>query len=1163
MVSLFDKIHEMKKNPQAFVGKLVRGTFYSGLVEVLNVISQNDTVQLMYKSVANPNDVDIKVFYPDQLKEVEIIDQDFGGNSRLFFLSIMGYIIKNNYQADPYFAVGISNIDPLPHQLDAVYNYILPRGRLRFMIADDPGAGKTIMAGLVIKEYLSRGLAEKILIVCPGGLTEQWEMELRQKFSEDFKWVHRGIFNTYKHQNIWDDYPKAIASIDFLKQKDIIGSMENATWDLIIVDEAHKFAGRVNKDVFEPNKRYRLGRVICSQALNVLFLTATPHKGDLQVYRMLLALLEPEIFGDEFVYYAPDVDKQVLELESSGMPVFLRRLKEMMVDLDGNPIFKKRRSDTITWTISDLETKLYRAVSKYVTENFNKALKNKKTAVAFALKIMQRRLLSSSHAIYNTLGNRAARLQEILDNEDYKTSEEELSKMEREYRTKLELEWEDLTESERNKIETKLLQLSMAKNPKELKEEIDLLQELQDFAGELKATPDQETKLWELKKLLEKNLKDPDEKILIFTEFTDTLKFLEQWVNNWGYSVTIIHGGMNKDTRIDARKEFQMDKQVLIATEAAGEGINLQFCHLLINYDIPWVPTRLEQRLGRIHRYGQKKECYFMNLVSDRASDGKPIAEGDVLASLLKKIETISESLGEDRVFDVIGREIFEDLSLDQAFSKIINDSDGFFEIKRQIESEELRDKIKETLENARSNMMVNLDAIKEKTKTSEDTRLWPEYIEDFVRKALIHLDGRITNTGTIFTPKKLQEYTHAVTSRYKNITFKKPKTSIFEETEYEYISLGHPLLDSFIKYYLDLAEIDMRRGAIFLDEQGFDAGLLWFIEQSIADGSNRLVGKRIGVLFQPFDNDLNPLEPQSVPPLKLCDLKPINKHLEIKEKFDFSKEQNKVLEFYQKSEGKVFFESIKERNDSFCEIQAEATENAHDLQRGYLIQRISSIRNQLKKANLDDKRREKLKRKKSRAEKQRDVLQQRYDNFKETLKIRQTINPNPPQIIGLTLILPGDQKGGYDQEFIFEQGTREKIIRQLVDKQKVDAAAMKVVQDYEEKCGRIPVDVKDINCGYDIESTDPANSNATRRIEVKGHTEAGTTFITNNEFKMGLRFANNYWLYVVENALTNPKLRVIQNPALKLFDDVKEIQRTTYIIPQEAIEEKSEIIPL
>ena len=266
MVSLFDKIHEMRNNPQAYVGKVVRGTFYPGLVELLNVISQNDTIQIIYKSVANPNDVNIKVFYPDQLKEVEIIDQDFGGNSRLFFLSMMGYIIKNNYQADPYFAVGISNIDPLPHQLDAVYNYILPRGRLRFMIADDPGAGKTIMAGLAIKEYLSRGLAEKILIVCPGGLTEQWEMELRQKFAEDFKWIHRGIFNTYKHQNIWDDYPKAIASIDFLKQEDIMESMENATWDLVIVDEAHKFAGRVNKDVFKPNKRYKLGRMLCSQA---------------------------------------------------------------------------------------------------------------------------------------------------------------------------------------------------------------------------------------------------------------------------------------------------------------------------------------------------------------------------------------------------------------------------------------------------------------------------------------------------------------------------------------------------------------------------------------------------------------------------------------------------------------------------------------------------------------------------------------------------------------------------------------------------------------------------------------------------------------------------------------------------------------------------------
>jgi len=1164
MPVLYEKIHELRRNPAICNGKVVKGPFSPDPVELVNIIIQNESFYLFYRSLRNPNEINSKIFFEDQLRAIEVIEQDFGGNATIFYLSVMGYIIKNNYQTDPYFAVGISNIDPLPHQLDAVYNYILPRGRLRFMIADDPGAGKTIMAGLVIKEYQARGLAKRILIISPGGLVEQWDNELTQKFGEHFTIVHRGLFSSFGRQNIWEEHSKVISSMDFLKQADIMKSLEKVTWDLVIVDEAHKFSGQVIKELFEPNDRYKLGKLVCGQALNLLFLTATPHKGDLQVYRMLLALLEPEIFGDEFVYYAPDVNQQVIELEKAGFPIFLRRLKESMVDLKGNSIFKKRRSDTITWTISELETKLYRAVSKYVTENFNKALKDRKTAVAFALKIMQRRLLSSSHAIFNTLKNRADRLQEILDNQDYNTSKDDLAKMEQDFRTKLELEWDDLSEHERNKIEQKLLQLSMAKNPKELKEEIDLLRSLQDFAEELMDRPDQETKLWEMKKLLETHLKDPTEKILIFTEFTDTLTFLEKWIADWGYSTCIIHGGMDQAQRKDARKDFEKNKQVCIATEAAGEGINLQFCHLLINYDIPWVPTRLEQRLGRIHRYGQPKDCYFMNLVSDKAADGKPIVEGDVLASLLRKIETIQESLGEDRVFDVIGEEMFEDLSLDQAFMKIINDPNGFFEIKKRIDSDELREKIKKTLEIARANMLVNLESIRAQSKLSEDARLWPEYIEEFVRKALDHLHGKLTSTNTISVPKELQEFSSAVASKYENVTFFKPEPTIFEKNPAEYITVGHPLLDGLAEFYQTQSEIDLRRGAIFIDEQDYGAGLLWFVEQPIADGTNRITGKRIGGVFQAFDKNLNPQDPRLIPQLKLCDFKPNEGSLEIRLPIDLTKEQNRILAFFQDTEGKAYYTQIKNANDGFCEIQEQSTKKAHDHQRGYLVQLISSIRNQLKTPNLEDKKKEVLERRRTRAENQREVLQKRYDKFQTELNLRRSINPLQPRVIGIALVMPSDLAGRYDPEFLLLQEKREKKLRELIDKRKVEKIAMDLVMEYEEKhCGRKPVRVDNVNCGYDIESVDSGDSAKTRRIEVKGHTETADTFISNNEFKMGLRYGDNYWLYIVEYALSKPRLRPIQNPALKFFEDAKGIQRTTFKISKETINEKCEIVKL
>ncbi|HME55221.1 MAG TPA: helicase-related protein [Candidatus Lokiarchaeia archaeon] len=1158
MTTLFEKIHDLRKYPQNYQGKIIRGNFDPDPVSILTLSNQNDSFTIIYKSLKDPNRIVQKMFYADQLKDVELIEKDFGGNTNLFFLAMMGHIIRNNYQSDPFFAVGIANIDPLPFQLDAVYNYILPRGRLRFLIADDPGAGKTIMAGLVVKEYLYRGLAKRIMIVCPGSLTQQWEDEMRDKFGEYFQQIDRPFFNSYKRGSIWKECDKIITSIDFIKQKDILESLENVTWDLLICDEAHKFAGIVNKDVFQPNDRYSLGKVICAQALNVVFLTATPHKGDNQVYRMMLALLEPEIFGDEYIYYAPDVNEQVIELEKAGLPIFIRRLKETMCNINGEKIFKRRRSETITWTISEMETQLYRAVSKYVLENFNKALKDRKTSVAFALKIMQRRLLSSSHAIYKTLTNRAKRLQEILENQDFNTSLDELNKMERDYHSKLEAEWDDLSESERNKIEQKLIQLSMAKNPEELKEEILLLQSLAEMALELTENPDQETKLWELKKLMERHLRDPEEKIIIFTEFTDTLGFLEDWINQWGYSVTKIHGSMDKEERKRAREEFQNTKQVMVATEAAGEGINLQFCHLLINYDIPWVPTRLEQRLGRIHRYGQQQDCIFMNLVSDTAADGKPIVEGDVLATLLKKIETIRDALGTDRVYDVIGSNIFDDLSLDQVFSTIKNDPNGYFEIKQKIESDELKKAIESTLEKARSNMTVNLEQIKEISRLSEDMRLWPEYIHNYVQIAMAQYGGKITSTNVIFVPKILQESFSSLESKYENITFKKPETKIYGEVTSSYISLGHPLLEAIIDQSQENALLDLHRGSIFIDCSGFGTGLLWFVEQSVADGNNRSVGVNIGLAFQALDEDLKPQQPISMPVLKLWDFECIQEPLEIELDLDVQRQEAIVSEFFQNGPGKRYYEKIKTDYDRFHQIQVQATKKAHDHQRGYLVQVISDLRNQLKRSNIDEKKREAFEKKKARAENQRDALQSKYDKFQSEMNLRNTLNMSPARILGVALVIPGEMHGKYDRQFLLDKVQREKKIREFVDKQKVDDAAMGLVQSYEEQQGRKVIVVKQINCGYDIESRDPGNSEDIRRIEVKGHTTTGDTPISNNEFKMGLRHGDSFWLYVVENVFDEPILRQIQNPALALFENVEAIQRKTYFIPQETIEEKS-----
>ncbi len=1006
-----------------------------------------------------------------------------------------------------------------------------------------------------MQKTIYRGIAKKILIVTPGGLTDQWEEEMRNRFNEEFYIINRELFKTYRHKNIWSEYDKVITSIDFVKQEDVLESLNENNWDLIVVDEAHKFAGKVDVDLFKPNKRYKLGKILCNSSINILFLTATPHKGDNQVFRMLLSLLEPDIFGDEHVLYAPDVNQQIIELEKGNTPIFIRRLKESMVDLEGNKIFKSRRSNTITWTISELETELYRAVSKYVSENFNKALKNKKTTVAFALKIMQRRLLSSSHAIYKTLQKRAKRLQNILDNDDYKIPKSELDQMEREYRLKLDIEWEDLKESERNKIEDKLIQLTMSRNPKELKEEIEILENLQVHAKNVVDQPDQETKLWQMKELLDNNLHDPQEKILIFTEYKDTLFFLEEQIRNWGYSSVSIYGDLNKGDRKKARQEFKNKTQIMIATEAAGEGINLQFCHLLINYDIPWTPTRLEQRLGRIHRYGQKHECYFFNLVSDTAADGKPIAEGDVLATLLRKIEYIQESLGSDRVYDIIGEEIFDDLSLYKVFNIVHSDPNGFFKIKEFLEGDELKQKVKETLNKARSKMTVDLASVNRDTIKSKDMRLWPEYIEDYVHLFLHTFGSKITSTGTITVPLPLRNFSRILKTTYKNVIYEKPDSNLEEDNEINYVSPGHPLLEGIIDYTIGNSSIDLRRGAIFSDQKSFNIGILWFMEMVIEDGNQRERGKKIGLVYQPLDEKLKPIKKINIPIMKLWDFNPIVQNLEIKLPFDTLSIQNQIIEFFHNNQGKEFYEKIKNDTDKRGKIQKAAIKRAYNHQRGYVSKHIFKLRTELKNDQISDKKREKLEKKFKRARKQRESMEQIFKSRNEKFERQSTLSPRGARVIGIALLVPEDDKGEPNLKVLLNEKEREKKIKELSDKSLIDKAAMKFVFEYEREAGRIPRDVSNINCGYDIESSDPVDLQKTRRIEVKGHKNGGDTFISDNEVKMGLRHGKNFWLYDVKNVLKESILRRIQNPALKLFDSMKTITKTTYIIPEKDIE--------
>jgi SNF2 family DNA or RNA helicase len=531
-----------------------------------------------------------------------------------------------------------SKVDPLPHQIEAVYGYVLKLPRIRFLIADDPGAGKTIMAGLIIKEMKLRNLVKRILIVVPGHLKDQWRRELKDRFEETFVVIDRGILDAYYAENVWERENQIITSMGFAKREDILPSIGSAKFDLIVVDEAHKMSAYKYGDKTEKTDRYRLGEVLSrSSDPHLLFLTATPHKGDPENFRLFVDLLEPGFFATAEMLQE--------SIKNQDNPLFIRRMKEDLKDFEGKPLFLPRYVKTVGFRLSDDEKMLYNDVSRYVKEQYNKALRSdKKRNVAFALVILQRRLASSTYAILRSLERRKKRLEDLEEGVEKAKVEGKPFEVE---------EVEDLSEEERWKEEELWETLSVAENRQELEAEIETLGDLIQQAKTI-IQKEAEVKVLQLKETMDKLSKEfPNKKILIFTESKDTLDYLEKKIHSWGYSVNTIHGGMRLEERVRAESVFKNETQVMVATEAAGEGINLQFCHLMINYDIPWNPNRLEQRMGRIHRYGQTLEVFVFNMVAEDTREGR------VLVRLFEKLEEIKIALRSDKVFDVISEVLY------------------------------------------------------------------------------------------------------------------------------------------------------------------------------------------------------------------------------------------------------------------------------------------------------------------------------------------------------------------------------------------------------------------------------------------------------------------------------------------------------------------------
>lgn len=511
-------------------GNIIKNLSPTEAVVIDKIRTLGSKYSLSYTGI-NSNRRSSKILDEQQMAALELLTSDgefnFKGNPDKFVLFAEAERINSAYQFDPLFAINCSVVDPLPHQVEAVYKYLLPQPKIRFLLADDTGAGKTIMTGLLLKELIMRKMVERVLIVTPGGLTKQWqEDEMGIKFNIPFKLVNRDVFSS--EPTVFQTSDRIVTSIDFICREDIMQIISKSSWDFVIIDEAHKLSAYEYGEKLYKSKRYEAAHILSQQCEHLLLLTATPHRGRKDTFKRLLQLLDEDIFAT-----ADLATERVREVSMNGAnKFFIRRLKEDMKDWDGNALYKERHTKTVSYDLTSDEKRLYDAVTNYLTQQKKEASETKNIHVSLALQVMQRRLVSSIFAIRNTLQKRWLALQELVDELDKNPS---LWKQ----RVKLdELEvaniddLDELDDEEREALDhiltdpKKLKLFTTAKSPSDIRKEAGEVKSLYEMANTLYNQQQEEQKYIELKKLLTSQGVIDGEKLVVFTEHKDTLLYL-------------------------------------------------------------------------------------------------------------------------------------------------------------------------------------------------------------------------------------------------------------------------------------------------------------------------------------------------------------------------------------------------------------------------------------------------------------------------------------------------------------------------------------------------------------------------------------------------------------------------------------------------------------
>jgi len=1074
--------------------------------------------------------------------------------------------IRLAYAHDRQFAVSLSGIRTLPHQIEAVYQRMLPQPCLRFLLADDPGAGKTIMAGLLLKELKLREAIDRVLILCPAPLTIQWQDEMQRWFGETFDIIFAAV-DQQQLSNPWQRSNQVIASIDYAKQPDVRERIWQQHWDLVVIDEAHKCSARTGSGGAgrEPRvvttKRYELASKLAAQCDSLLLLTATPHHGDEDKFAHFLRLIDPDLFPEphRLGQEAAAVRKDVFRL-GADCPWALRRLKEDLKDMDGQRLFPDRHAVTVPFTLNADEFALYKSVTAYINQFIPQQQGQRRTTAALARTVLQRRLASSACAIHESLKRRLQKQQSLLD--ELQT----LSPAQRNRKLALlqgrlpdaEQE-EDLDEAERDYL---VDEFTAAQELDQLRAEIAVLKDLVEEARRVREAA-ADSKLNALRCCLERaqfaELKDGRGKLLLFTEHRDTLNYVREHLDRWGYTTCEIHGGMNPHERKRAQEQFRTRAQVCVATEAAGEGINLQFCHLMINYDMPWNPTRLEQRLGRIHRIGQRDDCYVFNFVATAGEDGDVIVEGRILERLLEKLEAMKASLA-GRVFDVIGEILsLNDVNLPEMLREAAVDPrrlDDYLDQIDRIDPEKLRE-YEEATGIALARGHVDFSGFQRRNLEVEERRLMPKYVErQFVEAAKRvglrvepRADGlwRVEHVLAELRSERLMcvQRVGKAEAEYRKITFHKETLEQDQHLDAVLLGPGHPLYAAVDEKLNEALSAAVGGTALFIDPLAAGPYRLHFFEIAVKGKDTRGRDVQLYAELVAVREEADRFE--VVPADVLLDLAPHTVRPTEIEPFDPRPAADHLKSTYQ----------VEIRRQCQKERQQFAAIVRDYLERSFQT-RIRKAQERYMRLMAEVGSRPEYKLAADEAKRHLDELERSRKERLAGLDRLQIARTGPVRHLATAVVLTpeGDLTAQLDalgRETDAELRKRKELRAEEIV---IDAlVAEGFPRENIERVGHLKL-------GFDLRAhrvTDhTSGAIEVRRIEVKGYARGADIQLTTNEWYKAQQLGATYWLCVVWDPLeANHELVSIQNPAEKLDHAKKEIiVARMFAVPAQAIDQ-------